>query len=329
MGRRDVTCRDTVLVLTSAGDPTAEAVVGALTRAGATVARFDTGDFPLGLALSATMADGGWAATVTGSWGALDLERVRSVFYWRPTSFRLPAGMSPADEVWAAVEARHGWGGLLASLDAWWVNDPVRSAAAEYKPLQLAVAARCGLTVPRTLVSNICTDVADFARQVGGTVVCKPLSSLVFAEDGEDPTKTYTTIIDPAAVDTDGFAATAHLVQEYIDKDHEVRVTAAGTTLLAVSIRSCSTAGRVDWRADYDSLTYERIPVPEAVAAGIDRFLTQMGLAYGAFDFAVTPSGKWIFLECNPVGHWLWLQHETGAPIADALAQLLLDGPRR
>ncbi|MDM4723366.1 ATP-grasp ribosomal peptide maturase [Micromonospora sp. WMMA1363] len=324
-----MTSRDTVLVLTSAGDPTAEAVVCALARAGATIARFDTGDFPLGLGLSATTAAaGGWAGSVTGAWGVLDLERVRSVFYWRPTSFRLPSGMSPADEVWAAVEARHGWGGLLASLDARWVNDPVRSAAAEYKPLQLSVAARCGLAVPRTLVSNVHTDVVDFARQIGGPVVCKPLSSLVFAENGEEPTKTYTTIIDPASVDPDAFAMTAHLVQEYINKAYEVRVTAAGKTLLAVSIRSSSPAGRVDWRADYDSLTYGRVSVPEAVASGIDRFLTQMGLAYGAFDFAVTPSEQWIFLECNPVGHWLWLEHETGAPIADAIAELLLQGTR-
>ena len=31
-------------------------------------------------------------------------------------------------------------------------------------------------------------------------------------------------------------------------------------------------------------------------------------------------------LECNPAGQWLWLQEETGVPIAAALADLLTEG---
>ena len=54
-----------------------------------------------------------------------------------------------------------------------------------------------------------------------------------------------------------------------------------------------------------------------------------MGLNYGAFDFVITPDGDWVMLECNPAGQWLWLEHETGAPIAAALADLLTEGPDR
>ncbi|MEV4693141.1 ATP-grasp ribosomal peptide maturase [Micromonospora zamorensis] len=321
--------KDTILVLTSADDPTADAVAAALAHAGGKVVRLDTGDFPMELRLSATTtAEGGWAGMLSTAADTLDLERVRSVFYWRPTSFRLPAGMSPADEVFAAVEARHGLGGLLASLDALWVNDPVKSAAAEYKPLQLTLAARCGLAVPCTLLSNVAADVAAFAKRVGGQVVCKPLSSLVFTEDGHQATKPYTTIIDPADISAEAFAATAHLVQEYLPKAFEARVTVVGVLPIAVAIRSRSQAGRVDWRADYDSLTYEHIDVPESVATGVRRFLERLGLSYGAFDFVITPEGRWVMLECNPAGQWLWLEHETGAPIAAALADLLVKGTR-
>lgn len=49
-----------------------------------------------------------------------------------------------------------------------------------------------------------------------------------------------------------------------------------------------------------------------------------MGLLYAAFDFAVTPSGDWIFFECNPSGQWQWLEGETGAAISNAIAQLLI-----
>jgi ATP-grasp ribosomal peptide maturase len=323
----NTTIKDTILILTSAQDASADAVCEALAHIGGKFVRLDTGDFPMELRLSATTtAEGGWAGVLSTTADTLDLERVRSVFYWRPTRFRLPAGMSPADEVFAAVEARHGLGGLLASLDALWVNDPVKAAAAEYKPLQLKIAARCGLTVPRTLLSNVHADVAAFAERVGGQVVCKPLSSLVFTKDGDEPMKPYTTIIDPATVDTVGFAATAHLVQEWVPKAYEARVTVVGDLPIGVAIRSVSAAGRVDWRADYDSLTYEVIDVPHRVTLGIRRFLFALGLHYVVFDFVITPDGRWVMLECNPAGQWLWLEHETGAPIAAALADLLMKG---
>lgn len=322
--------KDTILVLTCADDPTTDAVVAAIDAAQepVRVVRLDTGDFPIQLRLTATTAaDGNWNGCLVQEAGTmLDLERVRSVYYRRPTRFRLPAGMSQADEVFAAVEARHGIGGLLASLDALWVNDPIKTAAAEYKPLQLHIAAHCGLTVPRSLLSNVHTDVAGFAKSIGGPIVCKPLSSLVFTEDGQQMTKQYTTIIDPNAVDEAAFAATAHLVQEYVDKAYEARVTVAGDAVLGVAIRSSSDAGRVDWRADYDALTYARLDVPLPVRRGVRRFLHRLGLVYGAFDFAITPADEWVMLECNPAGQWLWLEHETGAPIAAALANLLMKG---
>jgi ATP-grasp ribosomal peptide maturase len=323
-----VNTSDTVLILTCAEDPTADAVIAELARRDTRVARMDTGDFPTALRLSATTTDSGWTGRLTTDDTSVDLADVRAVYFRRPTRFRLPAGMSQADEVFAAVEARHGFGGLLASLDVLWVNAPIRQAAAEYKPLQLATAAACGLRTPATLLTNQHQKVIDFADKIGGPVVCKQLSSLVFSENDEMRT-TYTTVIDPATIDPAAFAATAHLIQEFVPKAYEARVTVVGRTPLAVAIRSASEAGRIDWRSDYDALTYERIDVPEAVTVGVGRFLDALGLTYGAFDFVVTPDGDWVMLECNPAGQWLWLEHETGAPIAAALADLLTEGPAR
>ncbi|GAA2645486.1 ATP-grasp ribosomal peptide maturase [Paractinoplanes durhamensis] len=319
---------DTVLILTCAEDSTADAVTAELARRDTRVARMDTGDFPTALRMSATTADGGWTGRLATDDTSVDLDDVRSVYFRRPTRFRLPAGMSAADEVFAAVEARHGFGGLLAALDVLWVNEPIRQAAAEYKPLQLATAAACGLRTPATLLTNLHQEVIDFGNKIGGPVVCKQLSSLVFSENDEMRT-TYTTVIDPATIEPAAFAATAHLIQEFVPKAYEARVTVVGRIPLGVVIRSASEAGRIDWRSDYDALTYERIKVPEAVTDGVGRFLDALGLNYGAFDFVITPDGDWVMLECNPAGQWLWLEHETGVPIAAALADLLTEGRDR
>ncbi|MFI2291139.1 hypothetical protein [Streptomyces niveus] len=50
-------------------------------------------------------------------------------------------------------------------------------------------------------------------------------------------------------------------------------------------------------------------------------------MIYGAFDFAVTASGDWYFLECNPNGQWAWQPPETVEAIAQAITDQLEKGP--
>jgi hypothetical protein len=85
------------------------------------------------------------------------------------------------------------------------------------------------------------------------------------------------------------------LFQEWIAKAHEIRLTMA---------RSAGTL--VDWRTDYDALTYEVIDCPTEVAEQAHGFLSAAGLTYGAFDFIVTADTEdYIFLECNAAGQWV------------------------
>ena len=51
--------------------------------------------------------------------------------------------------------------------------------------------------------------------------------------------------------------------------------------------------------------------------------MKEFGLNFGCFDIAVTPSGEFVFFECNPNGQWLWIEEFTGAPIGKAIAELL------
>jgi len=312
-----------VLVLTGCDDPTADAVVAELDRRTAVV-RMDPGDFPARLRIAAMTVGIRWEGRLVTGAATVDLAEVHSVYYRRPTRFSLPDGLSDGDAVFAAAEARLGLGGVLAALDASWINDPVRVAIAEYKPVQLRVAASRGLRVPRTLVTNDPAAAVQFAADVDGPIVCKPLSSLVLSEDGEARI-TYTTRVDAEGIDPAELAATAHLLQEWVPKAFEVRVTMVGRRPFAVAIHTDSQAARVDWRADYDALTYLPIDTPTEMAAGMVRYLDRFGLRYGAFDFVVTPDGHWTFLECNPAGQWLWLEHETGLPIAAAIADALTE----
>ncbi|WP_018350926.1 ATP-grasp ribosomal peptide maturase [Longispora albida] len=318
---------NTILVLTAHDDSTADAVVYALRKRAARVVCMDTGDFPRHLYLAASTGEAGWQGVLYGDDVTVNLGEIGSVYYRRPTKFVLPEGLSDGDAVFATVEARLGLGGVLASLDAVWVNHPHRVAAAEYKPLGLCTAIRCGLNVPKTLITSNYAQLAEWAAALGSPIVCKTLSSIVLTE-GAEPLMTYTTRVDPAAVDPAQLAVTAHLFQAWVPKSYEVRVTMIGATPLSVAIHADSDRAHVDWRSDFGALRYELIDTPRHVTSQLTAYMATFGLTYCAFDFVVDPAGTWWFLEGNPMGQWGWLEDETGAPIAATLANLLMNGTR-
>lgn len=319
--------RDTILILTCPEDTTADEVVEILHDRGANITSVDPGDFPLSMR-STTLIHGGWDSRLETTAGErLDLADVKSVWYRRPTHFRLPEGMSPAEQNFAAAETRLGFGGVLAAMD-WplWINHPHRIARAEYKPIGLRTAAQVGLTVPPTLISNDPGEVRGFV-QVHPDVVCKPFSPLSFVNDGV-LVSPYTARLTEADLDDEQIAVTVCLFQEWVPKDYEVRLTAVGHEVFSVAIRAHSDAARIDWRRDFDALAYEAIDTPDHIRHGVAAYLEAMGLAYGAFDFVVRPDGQWIFLECNPNGQWGWLPDEADVAIAPAFADVLMKGPR-
>ncbi|MFJ2607451.1 hypothetical protein ACIO13_21125 [Streptomyces sp. NPDC087425] len=103
-------------------------------------------------------------------------------------------------------------------------------------------------------------------------------------------------------------------------------LTSVDGHFFAVEIHAGSEAARIDWRTDYKSLTYRPTTVPAAIRQRVSAFMRHFGIVFGAFDFIVTPSGEWRFLEVNPNGQWSWIEHHTGVPISGAIADLLERG---
>lgn len=314
----------TVLILADELDISADAMVRELTNRDVPVFRTDMSRFPQSLAVDATFRSGRWEGWVNGPSRSLDLAGVRSVWYRAPTTFQFPAGLSPSERQHAYNEAKLGFGGVLLSLPARWVNHPGREADAAYKPVQLATAARCGLTVTNTLVTNMPEAVRRFAA-AHGDVVTKMFGAVAILEQG-GRSVAHTDRLTPALLDDlRGIEVTAHQFQRWVPKAHESRVVVVGSHQFAVAIRAGSEAAYVDWRTDYDNLTYERVDPPELVTAGIRALMRELGLAFGALDFVITPDGEWVFLEVNSGGQYGWLEDHTGIPVTATLADLLAE----
>jgi ATP-grasp ribosomal peptide maturase len=307
----------TVLVLTEAADPTADLVVKELDSRGASVMRVDTADFPLSLQMSARF-DGTWQGELRSVDRAVELGDIRSVYVRRPTMFRFSEEMTDAEQRFAGREARRGIGGLLLSLPCSWVNHPSRAADAEYKPFQLQAAAACGLSVPRTVITNAPEHAADHSVFLGQAAVYKALASATVA-DGDRVAFIPTTAVATSDMADLRVALTAHQFQQRVPKVRDVRATVVGRQVFAASILSPD-AGPIDWRTNYAALRYEPVSLPPQVEAALLALLDRLGLVFAAADFVVTADGGHHFVDLNPSGQWGWIQEATGLPIAAALA---------
>ncbi|MDT0345804.1 ATP-grasp ribosomal peptide maturase [Streptomyces litchfieldiae] len=315
----------TVLVLTRpVMDAVSDLVIEELNRRSVPVHRMDPGDFPESIAITARIGPDqrDWQGIWRGQHRDMNLQSVTAVYYRRPGPFRLHSGLSPGDAEWARAEARAGFSGVLSSLRCLWVNHPRHNAAAEVAPVALATALRCGLPVPATLITNDPLRAREFAGALPGRVAAyKPLDAAgPRAAEGEQQS-VWTNKVRAEEL-TDDLALTAHLFQQWIDKQYEVRLTAVDGRMFAAEIHAGSEASRIDFRRDYASLTYRVCPVPANIARGVRELMRAFGLRYAALDFLVDDSDDWYLVDLNPNGQFGFIS-ELRQPIAHALADVL------
>lgn len=314
-----------VLIVTQRFDPHADIVEGALTRMGASAVRLNSEDIhsfsfnwssdPPGLQIGNTSAQ------------PFDMNRIAGCYFRRP----LPAPAhpdlkEPAAQIFSASETEAFLGGLYALPGLRWISPPAILQDAGAKISQLAVAKQVGFTVPRTVVSNDPATVLDFASGMDTEVVVKPLRT-PFVEFDSSRIEFYAQRLSRSDVirlaENARFAPT--LLQEYVPKCSEVRVTVMGSSVFAVEITPVSPDLPLDWTsANASEFSYRPFPLPEKLERMIHEFLGRYRLQFGALDFLKTSDGNLVFLENNPNGVWYWLELETGLPMADSMARLLL-----
>ncbi|MFI6031878.1 ATP-grasp ribosomal peptide maturase [Amycolatopsis magusensis] len=314
----------TVLILAAERDFTADRMVTVLRERDVPVARVDTAWFPQKASIDARLRNGRWVGTLSAGGRTIALETIRSVWYRNPPAFAFPAELSPTERHWAMSETKLGLGGVLASLPVMWINHPSRNADAAYKPVQLLTAARCGLTVADTLVTNLADAVRDFAST--GDTVTKAFGAAAIIENGGRKT-TFTHRLDAADLaDLRGIEVATHQFQRWIPKAYEARVIVVGQHVFAAGIYAQTAQTYLDWRNDYSALFYQPLEPPPDVVTGIREYCSVFGLTYGAFDFVVRPDGEWVFLECNAGGQYGWIEDAIGVPITETIADLLVKG---
>lgn len=254
----------------------------------------------------------------------VNFECVRSV-WWRvkpavPSEF--PGGSASREEAFRWHEWKAFLNGLPFLLpQAKWVN-PMRShIEVSTKLRQLALATAVGLDIPHTVITNSVADCLPLFEKYG-RVIYKTLSSFLVPPDAI----IFTTEVAREQVMSEASSITLApcIFQEYIEKDHELRVTIVGDSVFTVMINSQGARETaIDWRRDQCRNMYQQGNLRDETKSCLLEFQHRAGLLYGAYDLIVSKDGRDVFLECNPGGQWLWLERATGCPISREVAKLL------
>lgn len=249
------------------------------------------------------------------------LDAIRAAWY-RRTAFISNANEDTAAQLGIDIERRTIQSALWGEIsERSWLNAPDNIRKADKKISQLILAQRLGFSVPTTIATNHWEPILE---GLPSAIICKASYSLFY--DGEGFKSLYTTPFDNSAgtlpLDRNPFPG---IWQPCLDKAREWRITVVGDDTFDAAIYTDEEA-KDDWRKHQLSpskVKFSKEKFPDDLKEKCVKYLGELGLRFGAFDFIEKPEGEVVFLECNPNGQYMWLEHTLELPISEAVAREL------
>lgn len=326
----------TILALTHGRDDCADLVLKELTEMGADFIRFNTETFHAAVKMSLRLnSNGRFDGVFQFPQRKLLFEEVGVVWNRRVHDPEVSNDLDREPDLrdWILQETKWAFNTAMTMFDCpivnpWEINERMKFN----KLIQMKVAAEVGLEVPETLVSGEVDRIGEFWNEVKGEVIMKKIrKGLITLSDGRR-VLFHTSRIPPeaqtnASLERMRFAPS--LLQVHLPKKYDIRSIVVGDRVFSVAIHSQGVPeGVVDYRnaamlGRLLDMPHEIIDLGNEMNKKIIEFSKRFSLTFGALDFIETPDGRLIFLEDNPNGQWAWLEHMTGVPIANAIAELL------
>lgn len=310
-----------VLIASMYLDYHADAVFWGLERSGVSVTRWTLSDFPGEQRLTMSLSDDAssiraedWSNDRDGIWGDCELANGFDVVwnrrFGRP---QISEKIKKEDAQFISSESDHARRGIFDEIckDSICINSPATINVFNNKINQLALARKIGLHIPNSLISNNYSEVESFIRN-NEKVIFKAFNMPQwYSKRNGSFYTTATTVINESVIKNEkkSIELCPGIYQEYINKKFELRITVMGDRYIAVKLHSQqSPSSIVDWRVgDYD-FPIERFDLPESVWKKISKFMQISGLRFGCIDMIVDENERYVFLEINPSGQFLWIE---------------------
>lgn len=207
--------------------------------------------------------------------------------------------------------------------DRLWLNSPKNIRFSDSKLGQLLLARELGFEIPETVAGNSWPAIDHLAQD--SDIIAKMVRGVI-SEDNKLKAM-YTTPISND--DIQRLSATANpfpgIYQHNKKKYREWRVTVVDQDVFSAAIYTGNNA-KDDWRKlqTTPAVKFTKEALPEGIAQKCALYVSRLHLLYGALDFIEQDDGTLFFLECNPNGHYQWLEAQLGLPISNAIANALV-----
>lgn len=207
-----------------------------------------------------------------------------------------------------------------------WLNFYRNSQLAENKYIQMSLAKKIGLVMPPIIVSNEKDKLIEFASKYE-YVALKLMHQDFYKSNSDGFLGMYVNKL--TVKELNNFQEVGEnpiALQSYIPKKYEARYTVVGNEHFVCKIDSqASSIANSDWRRyDLAHTPHSIIEPPTFIKEKVSVLMKELNLNYGALDFIIDKEDNWIFLEINPMGQYLWIEHLTGLKISHAIAKWLI-----
>jgi glutathione synthase/RimK-type ligase-like ATP-grasp enzyme len=319
-----------ILILTEPGDLHADRVTQKLHDRSAPFVRFNPAEFPRHARLSVHFPGKGNNRYVLQAHNeSVELSTLKAIWYRRPRAPVVHDCLTDtATRTAIQQECESFLYDIWSSIGGMWVPGPPFVLRRWRKVAQLDLAQELGFEIPPTLITSSPDELVAFYQQHNGNIVSKRVG-FSFLSSEASPFFRYTDVVTKRDI---GYAQAIRfspmIFQAYVPKELELRITVVGSEVFAAEIHSQETNHtRYDWRR-YDPYHTPYLPheLPLSIAQRCVQLVRRMGLTFGAIDMILTPEGRYVFIEINANGQYLWIEYATGLPISDAVCDLLILG---
>jgi len=315
--------RASVLIVSTKVDLATDAVVNCLRDRAIAFYRLNSEDYPFRETLAYDPErldnDSNWL-TCNGQ----AIGNPTSIWYRRIRSPTTPDGMDEGVSTFCRQEAKAALIGSIIGYQARWMSHPAAIWEAEYKPYQLHLAAKLGLRIPGTVITNDPVAIrAAYDRH--GELIVKPTRSGHLVQGGAEFAIYTSRFLKEHLDELESARWSPGIYQTLIPKKFDIRVTIVGDRCFAAAIDSPSDpAAHIDWRQTQNpALPHYTHRLPSLLQSRLMVLMKNLRLTFGAIDLVMTPEGDYVFLEVNPSGQWLWLDGMLNLGITDAVASWL------
>lgn len=294
-----------------AGDPVLRAVERQLAARGADSVLLDIDAYPSADQVTAYCgADGRVEGNVTASGRKVAFSDIRSAYV------RLLSAPPPLDPLGDAATLEAARFYSLDHMTRTWGVPTVGllkpCATNISKPYQTSLIASGRIRVPETLMTT------------------RPASARAFAKGRETSFKSISA--ERSICVTYGPSSEKRLpllrrlpaqFQQYV-RGLDIRVHVVGSFVHALAIETTASDYRYSQRHFKEKTRTREFTLPDDVRTELVALTARLGLAVGGVDLRLTESGEYYCFEVNPTPGFAYFDPQPQAPIATAIAQLLL-----